>query len=174
MIKTIPEYNFSSILTIHDIQRKICRRIVKDGDSDCFIWTGAPSIKGYGRIAINGKDLKVHRLVASLAYGRVPAGMVIDHLCRNRLCVNPKHLEIVTNKINLSRSDLVGKSRSEGNPWSRLRAGELCMAQRHALNDGDIVRRTNGKRIVSRCKPCQYERDREWRRRKKLALAGSI
>lgn len=66
----------------------------------CWIWTGVIMNKGYGRISINGKWHRAHRVSFELFVGPIPAGMDIDHRCCNRACVNPEHLRPVTNKQN--------------------------------------------------------------------------
>lgn len=73
----------------------------------CWIWTGADSGGGrgggYGRIAIDGHSSAVHRVVYTMVHGYLPAKRQVDHLCQNRLCCNPEHLEDVTHKQNQRR-----------------------------------------------------------------------
>ena len=58
---------------------------------------------GYYRVSIQKRNYLVHRLAYETKYGKIPEGLVIDHLCRNRACYNPDHLEVVTQKENLRR-----------------------------------------------------------------------
>lgn len=68
---------------------------------DCHIWIGSINPYGYGIIFINGKHKQAHRIAFEARYGIIPKGMVINHLCRVRNCVNPDHLEIATHKTNI-------------------------------------------------------------------------
>lgn len=69
----------------------------------CWIWTGALR-NGYGAIGVEGKTLYTHRYVYQRVVGPVPTGLDLDHLCRNRTCCNPDHLEPVTRQENLRRA----------------------------------------------------------------------
>ena len=76
-------------------------RLLVDSASVCWPWGGTIQSKGYG--LVGGK--LVHRVVYELVHGPIPAGLTIDHLCRNRSCANPSHLEAVTMKENYDRGE---------------------------------------------------------------------
>lgn len=68
----------------------------------CHIWTSNVS-DGYGSITIDGRQHRVHRVTYELKYDLIGPNMVLDHLCLNKLCHNPEHLEEVTQEENLRR-----------------------------------------------------------------------
>lgn len=68
----------------------------------CWLWTGSLN-RGYGRFGVDGKLKYAHKLIYEQTYGILPKGKQLDHICRARACVNPTHLEIVSNRENVSR-----------------------------------------------------------------------
>ncbi|MGE3448999.1 MAG: HNH endonuclease signature motif containing protein [Microbacteriaceae bacterium] len=73
-----------------------------DASGPCWIWQGKSKL-GYGFVKRGGKEYRAHRWLWEQVVGPIPDGLVIDHLCRNTLCVNPDHLEPVTNRENVVR-----------------------------------------------------------------------
>ena len=71
----------------------------------CWNWTGkTKTTRGYGVLWFGGgKTISAHRFSYEIHNGKIPNGLQIDHLCRNRKCVNPEHLEAVTDKVNVLR-----------------------------------------------------------------------
>jgi hypothetical protein len=66
----------------------------------CWIWTGTINDSGYGRMNYQGRDQRAHRLALQAIGVEMPDGMMVDHTCRNRACVNPAHLRVVDAKTN--------------------------------------------------------------------------
>lgn len=89
----------------------------------CWPWMGTTSTGGYGSVSIKGKTYRTHRLAYELAKGSVPAGLVLDHLCHNPCCVNPDHLEPVTNQENVLRG--IGPSAQHAKKTHCVRGHEL-------------------------------------------------
>lgn len=79
-------------------------KVQRGNDEECWRWDGSYFREGYGQFyAQQLKTTYAHRISYMLIKGPIAAGMVIDHLCRNRWCVNPSHLEAVTNHVNILR-----------------------------------------------------------------------
>jgi hypothetical protein len=74
-----------------------------DQSGDCWQWMAAKAADGYGRFVYEKKCQQAHRLAYQFWVGPIPDDLVLDHLCRNRSCVNPAHLEPVTQKVNNNR-----------------------------------------------------------------------
>lgn len=81
-------------------EKIVFNTIPNDG---CWIWQGTIHIEGYGKVRFDGKHVRAHRLSYIAYIGELDKDMVIDHLCENKSCVNPFHLEQVTIKENLRR-----------------------------------------------------------------------
>lgn len=78
-------------------------RVFPEPNSGCWLWLGNCSYQGYGSFSSGGKNRPAHRWSYERFVGLIPAGLVIDHLCRVRCCVNPDHLEPVSNRENILR-----------------------------------------------------------------------
>ena len=70
---------------------------------DCWEWSGWNSGNGYGKVKYRGQTYMAHRLIWTLSGREIERGEVLDHLCRNRACVNPQHMEAVKVRENTLR-----------------------------------------------------------------------
>ncbi len=91
------------------ITATIIQRVAVCAETGCWVWKGPDSGNGrgggYPRMNLNGQTVAVHRVIYTQFYGYVPSKKQIDHTCKNRRCVNPEHLEMVTHKENQRRRD---------------------------------------------------------------------
>lgn len=74
-----------------------------DRSGECWLWTGFLDRYGYGQISVNNRREKAHRVAYTAFVAPIPDGLVIDHICRVRHCVNPVHLEPVSHAENSRR-----------------------------------------------------------------------
>ena len=86
-----------------DVKQYLEDRIHKNSVTGCWLWRGCMHSK-YGKASINGESYLAHRLAYEAFTGKkIPEGMTIDHLCQNQRCVNPEHMEVVTQEENSRR-----------------------------------------------------------------------
>lgn len=127
----------------------------------CWTWNGSRTSNGYGRVRRVQKLWSVHRYVYELLLGPVPEGLVLDHLCRNRACCNPAHLEPVTFRENVLR----------GEGPAALHARKTHCLRGHALTAENLI----PGRGYRQCRICwrALDRDKHRKRRQKARQEGS-
>lgn len=123
-------------------------------DDGCWNWGGTVMKNGYGYLHVSGKNVRAHRWSYEHHVGPIPDGLVIDHLCRNKLCVNPEHLEPVTPGENVRRG-LRGILRTH------------C-AQGHEMTEENTYMASKVGGYTQRvCRTCQRNWSREFQRAKR-------
>jgi hypothetical protein len=118
-----------------------------DKSGECWLWMGTKS-RGYGQFYLYGRGWPAHRLAYELVIAPIPEGLQLDHLCRVRHCVNPDHLEAVTNKVNCLR----GVS-----PWA-VNARKTDCPQGHPYSGENLYTAPSGARY---CRTCNRKQTRE-------------
>lgn len=125
---------------------------------ECWPWTAVVDYKGYGQFwdRIRRVMAKAHRIAFQLTYGEIKPGMVIDHLCRNRVCVNPWHLEQVSSAENTRRTprELFGAANRSKTHCKR--GHEFSIENTY---------RWNGQPGQRKCKICKSENFQNWKSR---------
>lgn len=101
--------------------RPLDRHIEPEPNSGCWIWIGKRNKTGYPGLTRNYKSVLAHRLVYEVLVGPIPYDKEIDHLCRNRSCVNPAHMEVVTHRENARRGTA---------GWNLTKAGRALRASK--------------------------------------------
>lgn len=140
------------------IEDRIRRLSQLDPETGCWSWLGYLNHNGYGRLNVGGKQLRAHRASYETFVGPIPDGLVIDHLCRNRACVNPEHLEPVTMQVNTERGI--------GGAIGRFQADKTECANGHEFSEANTYQRKSGGRD---CRTCRDRRVEASRRRRFIA-----
>lgn len=121
----------------------------------CWQWTAyIDNTTGYGKFMWNETVSSAHRFAYGHFVGAIPDGLQIDHLCRNRWCVNPKHLEPVTLVENLLRGDTTH--------WGRWQREKTHCPRGHGYTTDNVWTSSSGSRY---CRSCNRERMAERRAR---------
>ena len=111
---------------------------------DCWEWTSFKDEDGYGGVWLNGRTARAHRVMYELLVGPIPDGLQLDHLCRNKACVRPDHLEPVTLAENVRRAADTKTHCPQG----------------HAYAGPNLYVYPNGSRA---CRICARAKTREWK-----------
>lgn len=131
-------------------------KVDKNGPNGCWLWLGKLSKKGYGGYSYNSKHSSPHRYSYELHKGAIPEGLTVDHLCRVRHCVNPDHLEVVTNEENVLR----------GFGWGANNARKTHCIHGHELSGPNLYKSPNS--IQRFCRTCISLRNKKHKAKKKL------
>lgn len=118
-----------------------------DVKGDCIIWPRRIDRRGYGR-ASGGRF--AHKVAYEKVYGPVPPGLELDHLCRNRACFNPEHLEPVTHKVNMQRGSIGSRTSCQNG---------------HEYTAENTRVEITGNRTRRRCRQCDMQRQQACRAR---------
>jgi hypothetical protein len=117
-------------------------KVSVNAETGCWEWTAGLHTAGYANFSVGGRPAYGHRVAVEAFGAPIPEGLVCDHLCRTRHCVNPLHIEVVPQRTNVVRGD--------GPRMTRERfATKTHCKQGHALTEDNL---TNGAR--RRCKAC--------------------
>jgi hypothetical protein len=141
--RTIPGSARNGIVPRPPIER-LRAKLALDPATGCMEWTGALDRKGYARLAMGeGRNKIAHRVAYEAERGPIPDGLTIDHLCRNKRCSNPDHLEAVTFAENTRRENAqrpVATHCPRGHEWT----------------PANTYSQSNGRRT---CRACRRMRD---------------
>lgn len=144
-----------------DLER-FMEKVTPEPNTGCWLWTGAVRSNGYGAFALGGRLVSAHRAAFGVFGLTIPHGRVVDHRCRVRCCVNPAHLDLVTQRTNILR----------GESQAAVVARTGVCSNGHALVESNVYRVP--KKGWRRCVACRREHDRKRSPRvrvERLALA---
>lgn len=135
-------------------------RVDRGASTDCWPWTGSLDGQGYGRLRPPGRNLRAHRLSCIVHGIPLTVDQVVDHLCRNKRCVNPAHLEPTTVQINTARGE---------GPTADLALARLSgtCVKGHVLALVGLHKQRGG----ATCAECGRERVRRYKARKAAVSA---
>lgn len=134
-------------------------KVTQEPGTGCWVWTRCLTTSGYGHFYVGGVGVvpgvsMAHRVTYMAFVGEIPEGLELDHLCRNRSCVNPAHLEPVTHAENVRRGALTKV---------------VCHRGHEMAGDNIGYRRTGSPGIYRYCRACNAINAREWRESKRAA-----
>jgi HNH endonuclease len=140
---------------------RVLRRVTVT-PAGCWEFDGSRLAGGYGRAGWNGRLWLTHRLVYTLMVGEIPTGLELDHLCKNKPCCNPAHLEPVSRSENVRR----------GPAWHHLAAREVAKTHCPEGHPYDLLNTYWTRRCGRQCKQCKRAASLRYAQRNREALAA--
>lgn len=144
------------------LEERFTGMYIPEPNTGCWLWLAFVGSNGYGHMGVGGKHIAAHRMAWTLYRGPIPAGMCIDHVCRERTCVNPDHLRVATARMNAVENSI--------GPIARHAAKKCC-----PKCGGAYERLQGGPRVGRRfCRPCI---NRSWMKmydRKKAQISQPV
>lgn len=137
------------------VRPRLYKHSIPEPNSGCWLWTGTTIKDGYGQISIHGRGQMAHRVSYETFVGPIPEGMTIDHLCRITCCINPDHLQPVTNTQNILRGVA---------PSARNAVKTHCL-HGHPLSGANLYITRDG--LHRRCRTCTNRRTRDFERKRR-------
>lgn len=129
-----------------DLRERFWAKVDLTGDG-CWEWTSSTNGRGYGTFRLGGHVVRAHRVAYTIKHGAIPDGLVLDHLCCNKACVRPDHLEAVTQQVNSLRG-------------RRTYARQTHCAAGHAFDEANTYVTPSGKRQCRECTRARHRRAR--------------
>lgn len=147
-------------------------KVSLEPNTGCWLWTGTlRNGDGYGCFRLSKKDfgtrrlVQAHRLCYQQLVGPIPTGLTLDHLCRARRCVNPAHLEPVTNAENIGRGNAGWRGAKTHCPKGHPYAGDNLITR---------PQRSGAKGFSRECRECYYAQNRARYARRKARHSDSL
>jgi hypothetical protein len=150
--KAMPEFTASDVTRLRS-------KVMLDDATGCWNWTGHTGKTGYGNFWLSNRQILAHRASYAMAGLVIPDDAQLDHLCRNRACVRPDHLEPVTARENTLRSAGVS---------AQFARRDAC-GNGHPYDEANTARRKDGGRV---CRQCKRETARAIYARRHPVLGG--
>jgi len=155
--KTTLTLNYSKVRV--EVLKPVLERFLEKisvSDDGCWNWTACKDRYGYGQFSFEGKTKLAHKILYEQYKGKIPKELQIDHLCRNRKCVNPLHLETVPNRENIMR----------GIGITSINAKKTHCIHGHEFTAQNTIIKIVKNRKQRNCKTCYYIQNTEYRKRR--------
>lgn len=136
---------------------------IERNESGCWLWMAGVHL-GYALFSFGGKTIFGHRFAYEAFRCEIPKGLQIDHLCRNRRCVNPFHMQAVTQRENILRG--IGLPAENAKKTHCLRG--------HPFNESNTFLKRSRGRVQRICRTCNIIKLRELRKRTRARLAATV
>jgi hypothetical protein len=133
-------------MSVTTLPERLARRI--SVTSDCWLWVGYRNADGYGITSHRNRTWKAHRLIYTMLVAPIPDGLTIDHLCRQRCCVNPAHMEPVPFATNSAR----------GNTINARNGAKTHCPQGHEYTEANTYIEVRGTTRKRNCRTCKNTR----------------
>jgi hypothetical protein len=140
----------------HQQPERFMDKVSPEPNSGCWLWLGAVKNNGYGVIGMGGKIHHAHRVSYEREHGPIPAGLSIDHLCRTRSCVNPQHLEAVSQGENVRRGEC-------GSVNAARQTAKAECPQGHPYSGNNLIINRAGAR---ECRTCNCAKTQRYKARR--------
>jgi hypothetical protein len=139
------------------VEQRFWEKVIRGKDDECWEWRGAHDTAGYARFHVDMRRRRegAHRFAYELLIGPIPEGLELDHLCRNKGCINPYHLEPVTRSVNVRRALAF-------NP----RKHKTHCPQGHALAGENLYVYIGRRKTAYLCKECRRIQCRQYKARR--------
>lgn len=133
-------------------------KVYPEPNTGCWLWGGFVAPNGYGSYWADGTNCHAHRYIKLKEQELESSELVVDHLCKTRDCVNPEHLDLVTQKENIKRGD----TGTHPNTGSHNRNKTRCpQGHEYSLDNTFVVPKTGHRKCIT----CKRERNREYMRK---------
>jgi len=138
------------------VEARFWSRVERAGPGECWPWQACLTSTGYGTFSARQKQIYAHRFAYEAVKGPIPAGLVIDHLCFNRPCVNPEHLEAVT----------LAENNRRGDGFAAKNLAKTHCPRAHPYDEANTLVTPSGRQ----CRTCENARHRtdEFRARRRM------